>query len=303
MADLSADQQPFSPGVTLYSGRVTVTLSGIYRYPVKSCRREELLHAEVEPWGLSGDRRWMIVDPGGSCVTAREYAQLVLVDARLDGNGLLLRAPGRPELVVKAPDTELVSVDVHGTELAATPAAPDVHAWFSELLGAPARLVYLDDATRRRPSPNFSTPDDRVSFADAYPLLLTSVDSLAALNVAIAAGARAAEAPLPITRFRPNLVVSGAPAWAEDGWRRVRIGSVTFRAVKGCDRCVMTLIDPETAAKGKEPIATLTKVRRWDGATWFGMQLIPASPAPGNTVRVGDPVEILEAVESDGPPR
>ncbi len=289
--------------MTLYSGRVTVTLSGIYRYPVKSCRREELLHAEVEPWGLAGDRRWMVVDAGGSCVTAREYAQLVLVDVRLDGNGLRLRAPGRSELVVKAPDAELVSVDVHGNQLAATPAAADAHAWFSELLGTPARLVYLDDATRRRPSPNFSTPDDRVSLADAYPLLITSTDSLAALNVAIAAGARAAEGPLPITRFRPNLVVSGAHAWAEDGWRRLRIGSVTFRAVKGCDRCVMTLIDPETAAKGKEPIATLSKVRRWDGATWFGMQLIPDSPVPGNTVRVGDPVEILEAVESDGPPR
>jgi len=289
--------------VTLYSGRVTVTLSGIYRYPVKSCRREELLHAEVEPWGLAGDRRWMIVDAGGSRVTAREYAQLVLVDARLDGSGLWLRAPGRPELVVKAPDAELVSVDVHGNRLVATPAAPDAHAWFSELLGAPARLVYLDDPTRRRPSPNFSAPDDRVSFADAYPLLIASLDSLAALNLAIAAGARAAEGPLPITRFRPNLVVSGAPAWAEDGWRRLRIGSVTFRAVKGCDRCVMTLIDPETGAKGKEPIATLSRVRRWDGATWFGTQLIPDSPAPGNTVRVGDPVEILEAVESDGPPR
>jgi uncharacterized protein len=290
--------------VTHYSDDMTTSLAGIYRYPVKSCRRERLQRAEVEPWGLAGDRRWMVVDAGGSCVTAREYAQLVLVNARLDGNGLRLRTPGMPELIVKAPDAALVSVDVHGNQVAATPAAPDAHAWFSELLREPVRLVFLDDPTRRRPSPNFSTPDDRVSFADAYPLLMASADSLAALNAAIAAGPRAAEGPLPITRFRPNLVVSGAPAWAEDGWRRVRIGSVTFRAVKGCDRCVMTLVDPETSAKGKEPIATLARVRRWDGATWFGMHLIPDSPAPGDTVHVGDRVEILDEVDApDGPPR
>jgi uncharacterized protein len=280
------------------------SLVGIYRYPVKSCRREELQHAEVEPWGLAGDRRWMVVDAGGSCVTARECAQLVLVSVQIDGNDLRLRTPSMPELIVKAPDAGLVSVDVHGKQVAATPAAAAAHAWFGELLQAPVRLVYLDDPTRRRPNPNFSTPDDRVSFADAYPLLMASADSLAALNAAIAAGARAAEGPLPITRFRPNLVVSGAPAWAEDGWRRVRIGRVTFRAVKGCDRCVLTLIDPETAAKSKEPIATLSRVRRWDGATWFGMQLIPDSPAPGDTVHVGDRVEILDEIDApDGPPR
>ena len=290
--------------MTHYSGGVTSSLAGIYRYPVKSCRREELQHAEVEPWGLAGDRRLMVVDAGGSCVTAREYAQLVLVNVELEGDGLRLHAPGMPELAVPEPHGERVRVDVHGNQIVATPAAPAAHAWFSELIGTPARLVYLDDPTRRRPSPDFSEPDDRVSLADSYPLLMASADSLAALNTAIASGARAAEGPLPITRFRPNLVVSGAAAWAEDGWRRVRIGSVTFRAAKGCDRCVLTLVDPDTAAKGNEPIATLSKIRRWDGATWFGMQLIPDLPAPGNTVRVGDRVEILDEVDApDGPPR
>jgi uncharacterized protein YcbX len=107
-----------------------------------------------------------------------------------------------------------------------------------------------------------------------------------------------------MTRFRPNVVVRGAPAWAEDGWRRIRIGDVTFRVVKGCDRCVLTMIDPETLAKTKEPIATLARHRRWDGATWFAMNVIPDAPAAGATLRVGDPVEILEEVDApDGPPR
>jgi hypothetical protein len=104
-------------------------------------------------------------------------------------------------------------------------------------------------------------------------------------------------------RFRPSVVVSGPAAWAEDRWRRLRIGDVVFRAVKGCDRCVLTTVDPDTAVKGKEPIATLARYRRWDGRTWFGVNLIPDSPRPGDTIRVGDPVEILEESENGGPQR
>ena len=107
-----------------------------------------------------------------------------------------------------------------------------------------------------------------------------------------------------MTRFRPNVVVGGAAAWVEDGWRVLRIGDVTFRAVKGCDGCVMTMIDPETLTTTKEPIATLARYRRWDGATWFGMNLIPDSVAADAAIRVGDPVEILQEVDApDGPPR
>lgn len=116
-------------------------------------------------------------------------------------------------------------------------------------------------------------------------------------------GPGAAEGPLPMTRFRPNVVVAGAPPWAEDGWRRLRIGPVMFRAVKGSDRCVFTTIDPDTAAKGKEPLATLARYRRWDGKTWFGVNLIPDAPPPGAVIRPGDPVEIVQQAESDGPLR
>jgi uncharacterized protein YcbX len=134
-----------------------------------------------------------------------------------------------------------------------------------------------------------------VSLADAYPLLVASTSSLAEVS------AWAGE-PLSMTRFRPNLVVDGAEPWAEDGWRRVRIGEAVFRSVKGCDRCVMTMVDPETGRKGKEPIRTLAQHRRWDGHTWFGMNLIPDTP--GVVVAVGDEVEVLEAEDSsDGPPR
>jgi len=284
---------------------VGLTLTRIFRYPIKSCRRNELQQAEVEPWGLAGDRRWMVVDDEGSLVTAREHPRLLLASVQPNDGSLTLSGAGRPTISVKEPAGDLAPVRVWKSHLDAALAAPDAHAWFSELLGFPVRLVYLDDPTRRPTNPDFSDPGDRVSFADAYPLHLTTAESLTALNDWIAEGPRADEGPLPMTRFRPNVVVRGAPAWAEDGWRRLRIGDVTFRAVKGCDRCVLTMIDPETLVKTKEPIATLSRYRRWDGATWFGMNLIPDGLAAGaTTLNVGDPVEIIEQVDApDGPPR
>jgi hypothetical protein len=180
------------------------------------------------------------------------------------------------------------------SDLVAAPAGDEAAAWLSEVIGEPVRLVYLDDPTRRPANPAYSRDTDRVSFADGYPLLLTSEESLGALNDWIAEGTKAAEGPVPMRRFRPSVVVSGAPAWAEDGWRRLRIGPVAFRAVKGCDRCVMTTVDPDTAAKGHEPLFALARHRRWDNKVWFGVNLIPDTPDPGARIRPGDPVEVLE---------
>jgi hypothetical protein len=162
--------------------------------------------------------------------------------------------------------------------------------------------MYCHDPSRRHPNPAFALPTDSVSFADAYPLLLASTTSLDALNDWIAEGTHAHEGPLPMARFRPNVVVSGSEAWAEDGWRRIRIGDALFRVVKGCDRCTITMTDPMTAARGKEPIATLARYRRWDGETWFAMNIVPDTP--GTTIALGAEVEVLESVPApDGPPR
>jgi uncharacterized protein YcbX len=281
-----------------------MTLSAINRFPVKSCRGHALQHATVEPWGLAGDRRWMIVDDDGALITAREHPRMLLVtpDGAADG-GLQFSSPDAPPLNVARPvRAELVSVRIWSSELVASLASDEAATWFSKVLGVSTRLVYLDDPTRRRPNAAFAQPSDYVSFADGYPLLLATSASLDALNDWIAAGRNAAEGPLPMLRFRPSIVVTGSAPWAEDGWRRIRVGEAVFRAVKGCDRCTMTMTDPDTAARGKEPIATLARYRRWDGATWFGMNLVPDTP--GATISVGDEVEVLESVPAaDGPPR
>lgn len=281
---------------------MALTLTGINRYPIKSCRGHPLDDAVVEPWGLAGDRRWMLVDDKGAVVTAREYPHLVLVTPEIHAHGLLVRAPDLDPLLVGTPDgATLADVRVFASELAAAPASEQAHVWFSKVIGKPVRLVYLDDPTRRRPNPRYSTPADRVSFADGFPLLLAVEESLAALNDLIAEGPRAAEGPMPMTRFRPNLIVAGAPAWAEDGWRVLRIGAARFRVAKARDRCVLTTIDPGTGRKGKEPVATLARHRRWDGKTWFAIKLIPDTP--GAVVRVGDEVEVLQQVVTTEPLR
>jgi uncharacterized protein YcbX len=271
---------------------VALTLTRITRYPIKSCRGQALDTAVVEPWGLAGDRRWMLVDERNQAVTAREYPQLVLVTPQFTSDGLLVRAPDLDELKVCIPmGAALCDVDVFSSMLTAAPASDHAHVWFSTVVGQPVRLMYLDDPTQRRPNPAYSRAQDRVSFADGYPLLLATAESLAALNELIAAGPRAEEGPVSMTRFRPNLVVSGAAAWAEDRWRQLRIGAARFRVAKGCDRCVLTTVDPETAATGREPLATLVRHRRWDGKSWFAINLIP--DCLGATVQVGDPVEIV----------
>jgi uncharacterized protein YcbX len=284
---------------------VALTLTELSRYPVKSCRGEQLQTAVVEPWGLAGDRRWMLVDQDGETVTAREHRQLLLVSPRLRADGgLEITAPDRAGLSVARPtgaDHILVTV-YRDVPFAAAPAGEEAHRWFSTLLGEPVRLVFADDPRRRPASPDFAGAGVPLAFEDGYPLLLTTEASLVALNEAIAEGPRAAEGPLPMVRFRPNLVVGGGEAWAEDGWRRLQIGGALFRAVKGCDRCALTATDAETAVRGKEPTATLARHRRWDGAVWFGMNVVPETP--GAVLRVGDEVELLTTVPApDGPPR
>lgn len=273
---------------------MTIVLSGIRRYPVKSCRGHDLDAATVEPWGLAGDRRWMLVDDTGTAVTARKHPRMVLITPEPRDDGLLVRAPGAEPLAVPAPGPGApTDVRVWSDTVAATPATAAAHAWFSEVVGIPLRLVYLDDPRRRRTDPGYGRPTDVVSFADGYPLLLTAQESLDALNHLIGPVVGPGAAPLPVTRFRPNLVVAGAPAWAEDGWRRIRVGDATFRVVKACGRCVLTTVDPDTATTGPEPLRTLARQRRWDGRVWFGMNLVPDTP--GAVLHVGDTVTVLES--------
>jgi uncharacterized protein len=266
-------------------------LTSLHAYPVKGCHRVDHERATVQPWGLAGDRRWLIGDEEGRMLTQRDEPGLTRVYPSTVEGSLLLRADGHPELAVPAPAGELTMVAVWGTPVGLSRAGEDADAWLTALLDRKVRLYHLDDPTRRPVDPGYARPDDRVSLADGYPLLLTNSASLAALNDWLAEESPD-EWPLPMTRFRPNVVVDGAAAWAEDGWvgGRLRIGAVTFRAPKPCDRCVVTTTDQETGARGHEPLRTLARHRNVDQKLMFGLNLIPDGTGE---IGVGDEVEFL----------
>jgi uncharacterized protein len=270
-------------------------LQSIHVHPVKAFRGLALREAVVEPWGLAGDRRWVLIDDGGKVVTQRQQPRLALAAAELlPGGGVVLSAPGMDPLTVPVPESaETVTLDLFGDKVEGVPAADAAaHAWCSEYLGAGTRLVHMDDPANRRPvEPEYALPGETVTFADGYPLLLVSAASLDALNSLISEGRHAAEGPLPMNRFRPNVVVGGTDAWAEDDWSLLAIGDVTFRVAKMCGRCVVTTTDQAAAVRGKEPLHTLGRHRRFGSKLVFGQNLVPRSRG---TIRVGDPVRVLE---------
>ncbi|MEU4929159.1 MOSC N-terminal beta barrel domain-containing protein [Streptomyces yokosukanensis] len=269
-------------------------VQSIHVHPVKAFRGHAPREAVVEPWGLAGDRRWTLIDHGGKVVTQREQPRLALAAAELlPGGGVRLSAPGLAPLTVAVPEpTGTEPVNVFGTKVEAVPAAPAAHAWCSSYLGADVRLVHMDDPATRRPvDPEYALPGETVSFADGYPLLITTTASLHALNSRICEGPLAHEGPLPMDRFRPNVVVAGTEAWAEDHWSRISVGEVVFRVAKASGRCVVTTVDQDTAARGREPLRTLARHRKVGTRLIFGQNLVPLTPG---TIRVGDPVRVLD---------
>ena len=261
-------------------------LAAICVYPVKSCAGNALDTAQVETRGLKDDRRWMLVDPDGRFLTGRQLPKLVLVRAVPIGpDGLRLDAPGMPTLEIKVADTARVAATVWNSTVSAADSGAAAAEWFSSYLGRSVRLVHADAAMQRPLDPAYSRPGDEVGFADGYPLLLLS--HAAADELSTRAGRN-----LGWHRFRPNLLVDGVPAHAEDGWRRVRIGKVEFDVVKPCVRCVFTTIDANTGAPEPdgEPLTTLKAYRRAANGITFGQNLIARG---SGVVRVGDAVEVL----------
>lgn len=259
-------------------------VSGLYVYPIKACGGIALSEVELVERGFAHDRRYMLVDRAGTFVTQRDVAKLALVRTQLAGDQLHVDAPGQAQLrlPLTAMDGELVKVRVWGDWGNALCEARGSQ-WFSELLSDAVRLVYMPESERRSVNPARARPGDIVSFADGYPLLLISEASLDDLN-------RRLPAPIGMQRFRPNIVISGAAPYAEDDFSELAIGGLSFRAVKRCDRCVVTTIDPETVERGPEPLKTLAGYRRWDGAVWFGMNLIHDGRGK---LRLGDPLQAL----------
>jgi uncharacterized protein YcbX len=269
---------------------MSAILSAIHIFPLKSGAPLPQNAACVETRGLADDRRWMVIDSAGKFVTGRQLARLTLVRARPNGTGTHLAAPGMPDLHVEAP-TSGTRVDTAVWDSPVSPllAAQDAQQWISTFLGSPHRLVYMDDDCARPLKAmyegRYGEDGDYVSFADGFPLLLISQAALDHLNGKLAR-------PVPMLRFRPNLVVAGTEPHAEDGWKRIRVGEAEFDVAKPCVRCVFTTVDFERGERDAsgEPLRTLTTYRRSANGVTFGQNLIPRRLG---TVRVGDRVDVL----------
>lgn len=257
------------------------TVVTIHLYPIKSLGGIEVDTAYVERRGLRDDRRMMLVDPTGLFQTQRTKAKLALFRLSLTASGFLVTAPNGETLEIGPETADEVPVKVWNSELVARRVSTEADQWFSDHLQEPVSLVRMPDSVTRPTHPDYSRPGDHVSFADGFPILMISEESLADLNSRLAV-------PLPMNRFRPNIVVRGMEPYAEDDLGEFRIGNCRMRSVKKCGRCRVTTIDQETAEIGQEPLRTLATYRQEGNAVMFGANIIPDDEG---LIRVGDLVQ------------
>ncbi len=263
-------------------------ISQINVFPIKSLPGFSLPSAQVTDRGLRYDRRWMLIDDTGNFLSQREHPQLALLKVELHTEYLLVQHQQKPqgtiEIPLITPGDSTQNVSIWKDHCQAIFISEEIDRWFSAALQMSCRLVYMPDQTRRLVDADYRTDDQIVSFADGFPYLIIGQSSLDDLNQRLAS-------PVSMRRFRTNFVFSGKPAFVEDQWRKIRVGSVVFRVTKPCPRCTMTTVDPETGIKELEPLQTLATYRKDDSSVMFGQNLMHESMGE---VAVGMEIEVLE---------
>jgi uncharacterized protein YcbX len=265
-----------------------MTLSDIIIYPIKSCSGIALSRHAIVPTGFAYDRRWMLVDSAGQFISQRTVPAMARLRIALREDRLVVTAPDSAPLEVPfdVPNPLRMAVSIWQDAVEALVYPERFGAWFANILRAPCRLVLIPDDEVRPVDPRYAADGDRVGFADAYPFLLLSEGSLQDLNGRLTR-------PVPMNRFRPNLVVTGTEPYAEDRWKRIRIGGMEFRIVKPCARCTVPGVDQETGVAEKEVLSVLASYRTVGHKVLFGQNVIHDS---AGVLETGMPVEILEEV-------
>ena len=262
-----------------------ITVSALYRYPIKGCKGHALTEAQTDARGIAGDRSLMIVDAANEFISQRDLPRMALIAPEIHGDHIVLTAPGMPAIPFQ-PTNEgrRVRARVWNDVCDAIDQGNQPALWLQDFLREPVRLVRMADGFARKCDPKYARSEqDQTSFSDGYPFLLISQASLDDLNAKLSE-------PVPMNRFRPNIVVEGCAPFAEDGWRDIRIAGVDFGVVKPCARCNVPTIDQETAVAGREPIKTLASYRTVNQKVLFGQNLIASN---AGVLRVGDAVEII----------
>lgn len=279
-----------------------MNISEINIYPIKSLSGISLNQSIVEKRGLRFDRRWMLVDQQGNFFTQREFPKMAAISLEFNPAGLFVSANGFEDILVpfETKGNETLSVRVWKSVCEAVVSEDLINDWFTEVLGTNCKLVYMPEGSERQVNPLFNKGNEIVSFADGYPLLIIGENSLRNLNDKL-------EEKISMNRFRPNLVVANSESFAEDCWKKIRVGESVFRVTKPCVRCVVTTIDQQKGVfTGKEPLKTLSKYRMAKDvypetylvfdlektAVLFGQNLIAENF--GGKIMVGDELKVLQ---------
>lgn len=261
-----------------------LVLSDMYIYPVKSLAGIRVTRWQVVATGFKYDRKWMLIDAERQFLSQRRLPRMALIKTTLTDSELILSAPGMDDLSLPLEPTtgDIINSTIWHDQVDTITVSVEADAWFSCFLNIECRLVYHPDAAIRPVNPDFAKSEDQTALSDGFPFLLVSENSLVALNQAM-------QLDLAMARFRPNLVVSGCDAYAEDFWRQITIGTIGFRLPKPCSRCSVPTIDPATGKTGKEPLTTLNRLRKWQHKVYFGQNALHDGLG---MLSVGDSVQI-----------
>ncbi len=243
---------------------------------------------QLNSQGPECDRRWMVIDENNTFVTQRKVPKMCMLETEFFDGELNISAPDRGSILVPKGGSKLHLSSVWGTTVAGQDCGDHAAKWLSDFIGKRCRIIYMSDDYFRRVDPNFADPNDQVGFADGFPLLITTQASLDDFNSKL--GSDSPGFTIKMNRFRPNIVISGNTAWAEDQWQRIRIANIEFSLVKPCSRCIMPSINPDTAVKQMEVNRALLKYRRRDKQTYFGQNALYNTLGK---ISVGDAVEVL----------
>jgi len=284
-----------------------IILKTINIYPVKSCKGISVSKAKIGTFGLENDRRWMIYNPESNrFITQRQFPKLALVTTSFDNNydNLLLDFPQMPTLKISLKlknktMVEKIDIGIWKDSVRGIDEGDEVGEWLNKAINAthPLRLVRMPENHDRQVPTEWrqsDLKDQLVSYADGFPFLLASEESLADLNSRLPE----TQEVLPMLRFRPNFVIEGqGVAFEEDTWKRIRIGNTIFRPVKKCTRCKVTTVDPAKGEfAGEEPLKTLSKFRKGllkgKDEVCFAQNLIHETV--GGYLEVGQLVDIYE---------
>ncbi|HQQ82400.1 MAG TPA: MOSC domain-containing protein [Cyclobacteriaceae bacterium] len=248
----------------------SLILAEIWIYPIKSLGGIRLASSRVMPKGLAWDRRWMLVDENGKFLTQRTHPALSAFKLRpLEGGFRVTHDKSSMDLMHdQVPGGPVMAASIWDDQVTVQEVGDGYNKWFTSHAGFPCRLVAFAEENPRPVDPRYAVGENHVSLADGYPILVIGMESLNDLNQRL-------PVPVPMNRFRPNLIFTGGKPYEEDNWRTFRIGQSRFVGVKPCGRCVFTTIDQQTGKMGSEPLATLSRYRKFDGKVNFGQNVIP----------------------------